>query len=766
MPETYTTVQQFVDAGGVVTQGNCPATLSIVTNMEQVEGADTACPSDDIFIITYTIANDCGSEVSCSQQIAYEDTEAPICVAEDMEFALDEGTPFVTISVEDVVGGITDNCGCELNYTLSQTEFSVINYGVNTVTLTVTDASGNSSVCDFSVEIVLPPPSGQPDPCSGEEVCGDGVDNDCDGLVDEDCLQPEYCTLTQEYYGGYYGDQAWTMNLLEELLTEPLVLGLPGQSFTIADPECVMALLPSGNSLSILPVGDHVSSLGNCSGNVPVRWTGRIRSVILGEAITLALNLRNDVHLAALPLSEGYIDVPEIIIQLLPENPNVGDVLDLANRVLGGEDVGLHDCDYYWMYYAVGIINYSLLDCINTSTIELSCVSNTTIPCGGTLPAAYTTVQQFVDAGGVVTSSGCDGALTISSQTAQVSGAGTACSSDDTFVRTYTVSNECELSVTCEQQITYQDTEAPICVATGHSVTVVGAGSAAITANDINAGSSDACSCELYYDLSQTVFTAENAGSNNVTLTVTDESGNSTTCDVVIEVIVNEPDVNCGEEEICGDGIDNNCNGLIDETCLQDEYCTYSHKDYGGYWGASWTTMISGVIDGLLADGPLVVGLPGQSLTITSSACVVTLLPSGTALDELPSGDVVANSTCGVGSIPTRSDGSVGNILLGETVVLTLNTRLDPYLGYMPLNESCISFPAVIMNLLGANPTVNDVLDLANRVLGGENVGLHDCDYYWMYYAVGIINVSFIDCVAPCTDSLSFFFERQRLFKR
>ena len=49
-------------------------------------------------------------------------------------------------------GGSTDNCGVTL--TLSQTAFTCANIGGNSVTLTGTDASGNTSTCTATVTVI------------------------------------------------------------------------------------------------------------------------------------------------------------------------------------------------------------------------------------------------------------------------------------------------------------------------------------------------------------------------------------------------------------------------------------------------------------------------------------------------------------------------------------------------------------------------------------------------------------------------------------
>ncbi len=63
--------------------------------------------------------------------------------------------------------------------------------------------------------------------------------------------------------------------------------------------------------------------------------------------------------------------------------------------------------------------------------------------------------------------------------------------------------------------------------------------------------------------LSKTIFNCNDVGPNSVVLTVTNLNGSTNRCNVFVTVI-GHPSINSGVLEIC-DGIDNNCNGLVDE---------------------------------------------------------------------------------------------------------------------------------------------------------------------------------------------------------
>ncbi|MGY0392708.1 M14 family zinc carboxypeptidase [Bizionia sp. KMM 8389] len=91
-------------------------------------------------------------------------------------------------------------------------------------------------------------------------------------------------------------------------------------------------------------------------------------------------------------------------------------------------------------------------------------------------------------------------------------------------------------ATTCSWDITNDgDTQDPVCSSQNISVELDIYGSATITANQIDMGSSDDCGIASI-TVSPETFNTGNIGLNNVTLTVTDFSGNSSQCTAVVTV--------------------------------------------------------------------------------------------------------------------------------------------------------------------------------------------------------------------------------------
>jgi hypothetical protein len=100
---------------------------------------------------------------------------------------------------------------------------------------------------------------------------------------------------------------------------------------------------------------------------------------------------------------------------------------------------------------------------------------------------------------------------------------------------TWTVTDNNGWSTTATQIITVKDQQAPTAVAQSVTVYLNAAGTATVTAAQVNNGSTDNCSIATY-SLSKTGFNCSNLGTNTVTLTVTDAAGNASSATAIVTV--------------------------------------------------------------------------------------------------------------------------------------------------------------------------------------------------------------------------------------
>src|SRR5437763_1803753 len=103
------------------------------------------------------------------------------------------------------------------------------------------------------------------------------------------------------------------------------------------------------------------------------------------------------------------------------------------------------------------------------------------------------------------------------------------CSNIGTNLVTLTVTDNNGNSQSAPATVTVVDTVPPVAVCQDLTVELNANGQATITPAQINNGSTDACGIASL-SLDKTSFVVSNVGTNTVTLTVTDNNGNSSTC--------------------------------------------------------------------------------------------------------------------------------------------------------------------------------------------------------------------------------------------
>jgi hypothetical protein len=176
------------------------------------------------------------------------------------------------------------------------------------------------------------------------------------------------------------------------------------------------------------------------------------------------------------------------------------------------------------------------------------------------------------------------------------------------------------------------------------------------------------------------------------------------------------------------------------------EFYTLSQGGYGNNGGSCLGSDGVNTILTLLGNTDLVIGTT-NSITVPATIAGATklnqTLPGGSGATALPAGNCIITTGCFVSPTYLTSGGKINNGLLSQTITLALNARwnngallLFPirsgYLTTQEMNgcypnstpsEGCDIFSERInqnvVNYLGANATIADLLQLANDVLGG-----------------------------------------------
>jgi len=108
-----------------------------------------------VHIITYTAADGCGNATNCTTKLTITDAQAPNPVCNNGVSVTIQQAGYVTLTPGMINSGSYDNCTDAANLILqvSPNTFDCQSLGTKTVTLTVTDAFGNSAFCQTLVNV-------------------------------------------------------------------------------------------------------------------------------------------------------------------------------------------------------------------------------------------------------------------------------------------------------------------------------------------------------------------------------------------------------------------------------------------------------------------------------------------------------------------------------------------------------------------------------------------------------------------------------------
>ena len=102
--------------------------------------------------VTLTVTDVIGNTATCTATITVEDVEAPTALCQGVTLELD-GNGQATLAPEQMDDGSSDNCG-SIALSVSETSFNCDSPFFTSVSLTVTDDSGNQSQCTAEVIVI------------------------------------------------------------------------------------------------------------------------------------------------------------------------------------------------------------------------------------------------------------------------------------------------------------------------------------------------------------------------------------------------------------------------------------------------------------------------------------------------------------------------------------------------------------------------------------------------------------------------------------
>ena len=427
-----------------------------------------------VFDVSLTVSDidGCSKTIIKKAYINTTETIAPMVLIQNVTVPLD-ASGVATITAADIDNGSYDNCEVA-SMSLDKTSFNCSEVGDNTVTLTVTDTSGNNNTATaiVTVEDVTPP----------EAICQDiTVPLDASGIA----------TITAADIDNGSSDACGIASIsIDKTTFDCSSVGINTVALTVED--------TNGNTKS-------------CAATVTVEDI--TPPTVICQDITVQLDASGIATITAVDIDNGSIDSCGIAS------------MNLDKTTFDCSSVGINT-----VTLTVEDINGNTNSCVATVTVE-----DVTPP---EAICQDITVQLDASGIATITAADIDNGSSDACGIASMSLDKTTfdCSSVGINIVTLTVEGTNGNTNSCAATVTIEDVTPPEAICQDITVSLDASGFVTITAADINNGSNDTCGIALM-SLDKTTFDCTNVGVNNVILTVEDTNGNTNTCaaNVIVE---------------------------------------------------------------------------------------------------------------------------------------------------------------------------------------------------------------------------------------
>lgn len=423
---------------------------------------------------TLTVTDMNGNTAVCTTIITVEDNVAPQANCKNVVVALNN-SGLANINATSVNNGSTDACGIQ-SLSVVPATFSCADLGQNTVFLTVTDQHGNAATCSSVVSVE--------DDLGPTVICPQGLQTlalgpDCDVAVPD------------------YSNAMVTLNdnctvIFDQNPDAGTLLGESGYSFvniTVSDPSGHTAVCDI-----LLNVVDNTLPVARC------------------RNITAALNLDGQATITAAMVNDGSSDACGI------------SVLTLSPASFDCSQVGENT-----VTLTVKDMNNNVASCQATVTVQ-----DVTVP-----SAQCRNILVSLNAAGQASVSAAD----INNNSTDACGIASLTIDQTSFTCAQVGPNAVALAVTdnhgnistCTAVVSIADQTVPVAVCMDATVSLDASGAASLDVSHVGFNVSDACGIAAV-NISPNSFTCAGIGANLVTLTASDQNGNTSTCTAIVTV--------------------------------------------------------------------------------------------------------------------------------------------------------------------------------------------------------------------------------------
>ena len=467
---SFTVVDNSLDP---VAADNC-STVSVLNNFNNSATLNGAIFPVGTTNVIWTATDAAGNTETCNHDVVVVDAEAPVALAKDITVQLD-ATGNVTIVAADVDNGSADLCGA-VTLSITPDTFTCANIGDNTVTLTVTDASGNPTTATATVKV-------------------------------EDTTAPIVAVKNITVQLDATGNATIQASDIDDNSTDNCginTIELDVTSFTCAN--------IGANTVQLKVTDIHGNS---DTKDAIVIVEDKIAPAVSTKNITVQLDPTGNATITGNDVDNGSADICNgtLTYSVSPNTFNCTNV--------GANTVTLTVTD------ASGNFDTATATVtIEDKTAPIVLTKNITIQFDALGNASIAAAD--VDNGSITV---CGGSLTLA-----VSPSSFTCANAGANTVTLTATGTNGEISTETAIVTILENVAPIAQAQDITVELDQAGNVSVMANQVNNGSSDNCGIGTI-TLSKTSFDCTNVGANTVVLTVVDKSGNTATATAKVTVV-------------------------------------------------------------------------------------------------------------------------------------------------------------------------------------------------------------------------------------
>jgi hypothetical protein len=435
--------------------------------------------NNDTKTVTLTANDGNGNSSSCSFTVTLKDVTPPLITCPGAQ------TVNANANCSGVVGAyspvtLSDNCAANPTFTQSPVATTPLNGNndTKTVTLTANDGNGNTSSCSFTVTLkdVTPPVI----VCPGPQTVN--ANANCTGVIG-----------------------SWTpVSASDNCTANPAVTQSPAPATTLSGHNDFKTVTLTAN--------DGNGNTSSCSFTVTLKDV--TPPTVVCKPFTAILNAAGSVAIIPAHVFQSGADNCGTV-NLVSVVPNSFTCANLGNNTVVLTVNDGHGNTATCTAVVTVIDNLPPTMLCKPATLALNAAGQATL-----------TVAQI--------NNGSSDNCTLTSLS--LSQALFTCANLGANTVILTGKDQSGNTATCSATVTVVDNIPPTMLCKNATIALNAAGQATLTVAQINNGSFDNCTL-VTLTLSQTAFTCANLGNNNVTLTGTDQSGNSATCTAVVTVV-------------------------------------------------------------------------------------------------------------------------------------------------------------------------------------------------------------------------------------